>query len=138
MAEPLGLVAVAMTAAHISKILFNVRKNYTDAPEEISFISAELTVVSQNMVMLGDILDNHQDKCKPALFQQVQSIIAQFRTVEERLNKLVDIRKPLKRIRWFFDSPRTQALLTKIEGIKASLILVVGLIQLAHKHTQNQ
>lgn len=138
MAEPLGLVAVGMTAAHIAKILFNVAQNYNSAREEISDIAEELTIVSQNMVLLNDILANHHDKCKPALFQQVQSIVGQFKKVEAKLNKVIDARKPLQRIRWFIDSPQTRALLTKIESIKTSLILVVGLIRLAHEQTQKQ
>lgn len=135
MAEPLGLVAVGMTAAHIAKILFNVAENYKSAREEISDIAEELTIVSQNVVILNDILVHYHEICKPALFQQVQSIVGQFKKVEGNLNKLIDARRPLQRIRWFIDSPQTRALLRKIEGIKTSLILVVGLIRLAREQT---
>jgi hypothetical protein len=83
MAEPLSIImsaiTVGMTAAHISKIFFSVADYFKSAKEEISDMAAELATVSQNLVMLGDILVFHQDKCKPLLFQQIQSIIGRFK-----------------------------------------------------------
>jgi hypothetical protein len=84
------------------------------------------------------LLNYHHDKCKPALFQQVDSIIARYKQVEAKLNLLFDARKPLRRLKWWHNAPQAKGLMKKVETIKTSLCLVVGLIRLAHEQSQPQ
>ncbi|KAF2279537.1 uncharacterized protein EI97DRAFT_370831 [Westerdykella ornata] len=135
MAEPVSIIAsaitVGVTAAQLSFTLFNVAQTFKNARAEISEIAHELSGLSQTLETLGDLLQAYQPVCKPALFRQVLSILTRFKEVEEKLKKKLYNPRPLRRLRWFFNAPVAKTLLKKVESIKTSLTLVIGLVQLA-------
>ncbi|KAF2733132.1 hypothetical protein EJ04DRAFT_469014 [Polyplosphaeria fusca] len=135
MADPLSIVAsaitVAATAASISKALFTIAETLKNAPREIADIAEDISIQSQSLVTLAELIEAHKTLCKPDFFHQVNNILRRFKLVEEELKKLTCNEKRLKALRWFFRKPKAKALLNKIEAIKSSLILELNIIRIA-------
>ncbi|KAF2681385.1 hypothetical protein K458DRAFT_489483 [Lentithecium fluviatile CBS 122367] len=135
------LVASALTigeaAAQLSLALFKVARAVKNAPKEIAEIAGEISDLSASLMVLADILDRNRLFYKPALLEHVSSILHRFGDIREDLDKLTHSRGrgKLKRLKWFFDGPKAKGLLKKVDGIKASLNLVLNIIHLAREQT---
>ncbi|PSN70253.1 hypothetical protein BS50DRAFT_619143 [Corynespora cassiicola Philippines] len=132
MAEPLSLAAsaitVAQTAANLSLALFKVAHTFKHAPAQISDIASEISTVSNTFTVLSDAIRSMKHQCKPPLFREIQTTLERFHKIEAQLIKLTEKSSKLQRLRWFFDGPRAENLLKKVEGIKSALTLIVSVL----------
>ena len=137
MAEPLSLVAsaitVAHTAAHLSLALFKVARTFKHAPQEIADIASEISTLSNTFTVLSDAIRSIESLCKPSLFQEVHTTLTRYCKIEAELIKLTNKSSKLKRLRWFFDGPRAKSLLKRVEGIKSALTLIVSVLRCTHE-----
>jgi hypothetical protein len=137
MAEIVALVGSALTvgeaAAQLSLALFKVARAVKNAPNEISEIAEEISGLSASLMVLADILDRHHMLCRQKLLDHANSILQRFGCIRNDLDKLTRGRGKLKRLRWFFDGPKAKGLLKKVDGIKASLNLLLNIIHLARE-----
>ncbi|KAH7402410.1 hypothetical protein BKA66DRAFT_564328 [Pyrenochaeta sp. MPI-SDFR-AT-0127] len=137
MAEAIGIIASALTigasAAQLSLALFSVAQTLKNAPDEIADIAEEIHLLSHSFQSLADILDAHQNLCKPALFRNTKAILWRYNQVETELKKLIATPTKLARLRWGIKKPKAKGLLKKIEGIKTALVLQLNIIHLARE-----
>ena len=85
--------------------------------------------------MLADIINAHQNLCKPALFRNTHSIILRYKQVDAEIKKLIDTPQKLAGLKWLINKPKAKGLLKKVEGIKTALVLELNIIRLAREET---
>jgi hypothetical protein len=141
MADPLSIIASAITvgatAAQLSLALFNITQTVKNAPKEIAEIAEEISTLSASLTVLGEVLQWQQSICKPELFVQIRTTLARFNSIEEQLQKLTE-KTRLERLKWFFKGPKSKGLLKKVESIKSALNLILNIIRLATEASAGQ
>jgi hypothetical protein len=137
MAELLGLVASAITigeaAAQLSLALFKVARAVKNAPLEIAEIAGEMSDLSESLPVLAELLDRHRGLYQQKLLNHADSILQRFEGIRKELEKLTRGGSRLKRFKWFFEGPKARGILKKVDGIKASLNLLLNIIHLARE-----
>ena len=86
--------------------------------------------MSASLTVLGEVLEWHQDICKPELFTQIQITLARFDLIEAQRQNLTQ-KTRLEQLKWFFKGPKSKSLLKKVESIKSALNLILNIIRLA-------
>jgi hypothetical protein len=137
MAEVLGIIgstiAIANSAATLSRALFDVVESIKNARKEIAFIASQLSFLSGSLHTLADVINSQQDVYKPALYANTNSILRQYRLVDGELRKLIDTPRTLARLTWCVKKTKVKSLLREIEAIKTLLTLELNIIQLARE-----
>ncbi|KAF3000718.1 hypothetical protein E8E13_003089 [Curvularia kusanoi] len=140
MAEVVGLVASAITlgatahgAAKLSEVVFKAVSTFKNAPEEMKAIARELSLFSNSLDALADIVDRYRKLCLPLYFKNLDIVMSGYAEIEGGLKKLLDTTssKTFEKFRWLRNKPKAQDLLKKIESTRIVLSLEVGILNLA-------
>jgi hypothetical protein len=137
MAEILGIIgssiAVANSAASLSRALFDVVEILRNTRKEIADIAEQLSFLSASLHLLADVIQAQATLCKPALFTNTNAILRQYSYVDNELRKLIETPQSLARLMWIVKRTKVKTLLKKIEAIKTLLTLELNIIQLARE-----
>jgi hypothetical protein len=83
MAEAIGIIgsilAVANSAATLSRALFDFVETIKNARKEIAYIAQQLSFLSGSLNTLADVISSQQDLFKAALYSNTKSILGQYR-----------------------------------------------------------
>jgi hypothetical protein len=135
MAEVVGIIgstiAIANSAATLSRALFNIVESIKNARREVANIAQQLSFLSSSLHTLADVISSQQDLCKPALYINTNSILSQYSLVDSELRKLVETPRKLARLNWCIKKNKVKSLLREIEAIKTLLILELNIFQMA-------
>jgi hypothetical protein len=142
MAEILGIIgssiAVANSAASLSRALFDVVEILRNTRKEIADIAEQLSFLSASLHLLADVIQSQSKLCKPALFTNTNAILRQYSYVDNELRKLIETPQSLARLMWIVKRTKVKTLLKKIEAIKTLLTLELNIIQLAREEVNRQ
>lgn len=135
MADIIGIIgssiAIANSAATLSRALFDVVESIKHARKEIAYIAQQLSYLSGSLHRLADVIGSRQDLYKPALYQNTNAILGQYRNVGSELHKLLATRRSLTTLTWCIKKTKVKSLLREIEAIKTLLTLELNVVQLA-------
>jgi hypothetical protein len=83
MAEAIGIIgsilAVANSAATLSRALFDFVETIKNARKEIAYIAQQLSFLSGSLNTLADVISSQQDLFKAGLYSNTKSILGQYR-----------------------------------------------------------
>jgi hypothetical protein len=137
MAEAIGIIgsilAIANSAATLSRALFDFVESIKNARKEIAYIAQQLSFLSGSLNTLADVISSQQDLFKAALYSNTNSILGQYRLVDNEVRKLVETPRTLARLTWCIERTKVKSLLREIEAIKTLLTLELNIIQLARE-----
>jgi hypothetical protein len=95
-------------------------------------------LLAESLQALADIIDAHQNLCKPALFKNTHSIILRYKQVDAEIKRLIDTPQKLVGLKWLIQRPKAKGLLKKVEGIKTALVLELNILRLAREEIARQ
>lgn len=135
MAEILGIIgssiAIANSAATLSRALFDIVETIKNARKEIADIAQQLQLLSGTLHLLWDFIHSQQSLCRPVLFHNTNAILEQYIQVDKELRELIKTPKNLARLTWYIKKNKVKSLLKKVEAVKTSLTLALNVVQLA-------
>ncbi|KAF2823312.1 hypothetical protein CC86DRAFT_409231 [Ophiobolus disseminans] len=129
-------IAIANSAATVSRALFDVVESIKNARKEIACIVQQLSFLSSSLHVLAEFISSQQDLYRPALYKNTSLILGQYRKVDDELKKLLETPRALARLSWCVTKTKAKSLLKEIETIKTLLTLEVNIIQLAREEVR--
>ncbi|KAF2648473.1 hypothetical protein K491DRAFT_612710 [Lophiostoma macrostomum CBS 122681] len=144
MAEILGIItsalAVGECAGQLGFALGEIYTTLKNAPQEIKEIARGVRTLSIGLLVLAGTLKAHRGLCKPDIFTYLDDVLVEWKDVEAELRSLTTIEDPsgLRRLKWVIRKPKTRVLLKKVESIKASLNLGVGIMNVAKEEISKE
>ncbi|KAH4259909.1 hypothetical protein HBI04_190300 [Parastagonospora nodorum] len=142
MAEIIGVIgstiAIANSAAQLSRALFDIVQTFKNAREEIADIAHQLQILGGTLHSLWNIMHSQHNLCQPVLFDNTNAILHQYCKVDKELRKLIDGPKSLARLTWYIKKTKVKSLLKRVEAIKISLALELTVVQFAREEVIRQ
>ena len=137
MAEIVGIIgsaiAIANSAATLSRALFDIVESIHNARREIADIAHQLQLLSGTLHLLWDFVHSQNKLCRPGLFHNINAILEQYVQVDKELRELVKTPKTLARLTWHFRRTKVKSQLKRVEAVKTSLCLALNVVQLARE-----
>ena len=142
MAEIIGAIgstiAIANSAAQLSRALFDIVQTFKNAREEIADIAHQLQILGGTLHSLWNIMHSQHNLCQPVLFDNTNVILQQYCKVDKELRKLIEGPKSLARLTWYIKKTKVKSLLKRVEAIKISLTLELTVVQFAREEVIRQ
>lgn len=142
MAEIIGVIgstiAIANSAAQLSRALFDIVQTFKNAREEIADIAHQLQILGGTLHSLWNIMHSQRNLCQPVLFDNTNAILHQYCKVDKELRKLIEGPKSLARLTWCIKKTKVKSLLKRIAAIKISLTLELTVVQFAREEVIRQ
>ena len=139
MAEVIAIVAslinISELGIKISQTLFHVGKTLIKAQEQINTLARELRNTSSAFEYLADVLESSNGLVKPEALRTTYSILGDCSSTYEEINyhitavngRSMQVRD---RMTWVFRKERVKELQKRLESVKASLGLIVNILNL--------
>lgn len=136
----LGTAAgVATTAAQISLSLYEIADRIKNAPKEMIAIAEHMQTFSSILNTLQENLEEHPDLFQPRIYEDTGMLVARLKIEQDAVHRLVKKYSGLHRIKWAFRKPIAGVILSRIEGLKSSLhvVLQVATMQVSLHHAKS-
>jgi hypothetical protein len=140
MAEIIGIVSgvpnISDAGFKISKALYNPAKSLAKAKGQINDLARELSKISSAFECVADVLKTSEGLLKPALLDTTQAILddceGTYAEIEEHVGVVERLALRAKdRAQWPFRKPKVKQLILSLESAKATLSLMVNILNLS-------
>jgi hypothetical protein len=152
MADPLSVAAsilgVASAGIKLSSTLYLYTESVINADKNIREIARDLSITSSVVTELGTLLgQGHQTVLNSEVLLTAQDAVCScdevFREIQRELDKSLDLGRngkstsmSLKRLKWPLVQPRLNILQVRLERLKNTLVLVLGVMSYARRDNQ--
>lgn len=132
-----SLAAISELGIKISQSLFSVGKSLIKAQQQINILARELVRISDVFSLLGSVLTASEDVLKPEALQTTQSILDDCNDTYHEINTHVSAIEgrsisARERMTWPLRKVKVKELQKRLESAKASLSLIVNILNLAN------
>jgi hypothetical protein len=137
--EVLGVVAsligISELGVKISKSLYSIGWTLIKARDQIKELARELSNISEAFGLLADVLKTSEEIVKPEALRTTQSILDDcdntYKEISQQVSATEDKLGTKARISWPFRKAKVKELRKRLECSKASLNLVINIINLS-------
>ena len=134
--DPLSIAAsiagVATAGVTISIALYDVAHSIKSAPKGVVSLAQELSMLSSILRSLRSTIREHPEVCKKRLVDDTNQILKGVRDVHKDIKAMMlDSTSNFYRLKLVFKSPKTKAIMAKVDSFKSTLNLILGTVQLA-------
>ena len=151
MADPLSILQVAGIGVQLVKTLYTYGKSVHDSQNEIAAVAREVELTCQVLDNLAKVLqqDNAQSMCSATLKADASNTLngckAAFKELDSALQTTLKSQKGVKsksrlpfstRAKWPLDKTKIASLQSNLERLKTTLSLMLDVINLALKQTE--
>lgn len=139
MSDPLSVLAaiagVSAVGVQLSLSLYEISNRLITAPKEVADIASELACLASIFDQLKISLEQNRKLVKDQLIVTTNETLSRFDALQKDVTDIVaNVRKcdrPFERLIWLFKESRIASLMAKVNALKASLNLLVSIIQIA-------
>lgn len=139
MSDPLSILAaiagVSAVGVQLSLSLYEISNRLITAPKEVADIASELACLASIFDQLKISLEQNRKLVKDQLIVTTNETLSRFDALQKDVTDIVaNVRKcdrPFERLIWLFKESRIASLMAKVNALKASLNLLVSIIQIA-------
>lgn len=130
-----GIAGVSAVGVQLSISLYEISNKLITAPKELADIASELACLAGIFDQLNTILDDNRKLVRPQLIVTAKETLTRFDALQKDVTDIVvnigKCDKPWERLKWLFKESRIASLMAKVNAVKASLNLLVSIIQIA-------
>ena len=139
MSDPLsilaGIAGVSAVGVQLSISLYEISNRLITAPKEVADIASELACLASIFDQLKTTLEANRKLVRDQLIVTASETLSRFDALQKDVTDIVaNVRKcdrPFERLKWLFKESRIASLMAKVNAVKASLNLLVSIIQIA-------
>ncbi|SRR6266498_3281891 len=131
-----GLLAISTAGFKISEVLYRLGKSVVKAKDQINDLARELSNISSAFECLADVLKTSGGLLRPALVDTTKSILDDCDRTFVEIEENVEVveRQALRvrdRAQWPFRKAKVKQLKSRLESAKATLSLMVNILNLS-------
>lgn len=130
-----GIAGVSAVGVQLSISLYEISNKLITAPKEIADIASELAYLASIFDQLKSTLDDNRKLVRDQLIVTARETLGRFDALQKDITEIVaNVGKgdaPWERLKWLFKDSRIASLMAKVNAVKASLNLLVSIIQIA-------
>ncbi|TID14338.1 hypothetical protein E6O75_ATG09417 [Venturia nashicola] len=130
-----GIAGVSAVGVQLSISLYEISNKLITAPKEIADIASELASLASVFDQLKTTLDANRKLVKDQLIVTASETLTRFDALQKDITEIIasvgKCDRPWERLKWLFKESRIASLMAKVNAVKASLHLLVSIIQIA-------
>jgi hypothetical protein len=135
MADPLSVVAsiagIVTAGLTISSGLYAITDRIKSAPEEVSDMAKELSMLSAVLQNLRSEMKHNIHLCKSSLILKTRDMVSKIRRSRDAKQLTNNSGSSLYSLKLRFRGPKTKRLMGEIEAFKLTLNVILATVQLA-------
>ena len=131
-----GLIGISEAGVKISKTLYSLGESLFKAKSQVNELARELSNISTAFASLAEVLEASADLLKPSLLDTAETILEDCQRTYAEIEDQADLvlsraMKARDRTQWVFRKARVKQLKMRLEASKATLHLMVSILDLS-------